>query len=189
MLVYFDPWLAGVVFPGLIIVGLMGIPYIDTNPKGNGYFTLKERKNEITVFLFGFLILWILLVILGTFLRGPNWNFFGPYEYWDVHKLEALVNVNLSEYIWVKGLGMGLPSNPFVREIFGFVVVLGYFLVIPTVLARKWFKGFYNTLGPARYHVMVFLLLSMAALPIKMVLRWLFNLKYIIGIPEYFFNI
>jgi hypothetical protein len=29
----------------------------------------------------------------------------------------------------------------------------------------------------------------MTALPIKMVLRWLFNLKYIIGIPEYFFNI
>ncbi len=36
---------------------------------------------------------------------------------------------------------------------------------------------------------MTFLLLCMAALPIKMVLRWLFNLKYIIGIPEYFFNI
>jgi len=189
MLVYFDPWLAGVVFPGLIIVGLMAIPYIDTNPKGNGYFTLKERKWEILVFLFGFLILWILLVILGTFLRGPNWNFSGPYEFWDVHKLEALVNVNLSEYIWVKALGMGLPSNPLIREGFGFLIILAYFLVIPTVLARKWFKGFYNTLGPARYHVMVFLLLCMAALPIKMLLRWLFNLKYIVGIPEYFFNI
>src|SRR5215813_9408573 len=50
MLVYFDPWLAGVVFPGLIIVGLMAIPYIDTNPKGNGYYTLKERRWEITTF-------------------------------------------------------------------------------------------------------------------------------------------
>src|SRR5499426_4244487 len=189
MLVYFDPWLAGVVFPGLIIVGLMAIPYIDTNPKGNGYYTLKDRKWEITTFLFGFLILWILLVILGTFLRGPNWNFFGPYEYWDVHKLEALVNVNLSEYIWVKALGMGLPKNPFIREIFGFIVVFGYFLLIPPLLAKTWFKGFYKTLGPIRFHVMTFLLLCMAALPIKMVLRWLFNLKYIIGIPEYFFNI
>ncbi len=189
MLVYFDPWLAGVVFPGLIIVGLMAIPYIDTNPKGNGYFTLKERRWEITTFLFGFLILWILLVILGTFLRGPNWNFFGPYEFWDIHKLEALVNVNLSEYIWVKGLGMGLPKNPLIREMFGFLIVLGYFLLIPPLLAKKWFKGFYQTLGPVRFHVMTFLLLCMAALPIKMVLRWLFNLKYIIGIPEYFFNI
>src|SRR5436190_17715213 len=48
MLVYYDPWLAGVVFPSLIIVGLMAIPYIDTNPKGNGYYTFKERKVEIS---------------------------------------------------------------------------------------------------------------------------------------------
>ena len=34
MLVYFDPWLAGVVFPGLIVVGLMAIPYIDHQPQG-----------------------------------------------------------------------------------------------------------------------------------------------------------
>ena len=189
MLVYFDPWLAGVVFPGLIIVGLMAIPYIDTNPKGNGYYTLKERKWEIGTFLFGYLILWILLVILGTFLRGPNWNFFGPYEYWDVHKLEALVNVNLSEYVWVKLFRTGLPTNPIIREIFGFILVFTYLLAIPPLFAKKWFKGFYATLGPARFYVMTFLLLCMAALPIKMVLRWLFNLKYIVGIPEYFFNI
>ena len=189
MLVYFDPWLAGVVFPGLIIVGLGAIPYIDTNPKGNGYYTLKERKWEISTFLFGFLILWILLVILGTFLRGPNWNFFGPYEYWDPHKLEALVNVNLSEYIWVKGLGMGLPTNPLVREMFGFILIFAYFLAIPPLFAKKWFNRFYQSLGSARFYFMMFLLLCMAALPIKMVLRWLFNLKYIVGIPEYFFNI
>ena len=189
MLVYYDPWLAGVVFPGLIIVGLGAIPYLDTNPKGNGYFTLKERKAAISIFLFGFLILWILLVILGTFLRGPNWNFFGPYEYWDVHKLEALVNVNLSEFIWVKGLHMALPTNPLIREMFGFIIILAYFLMIPPIMAKKWFKEFYASLGPIRYQIMMFLMLSMAALPIKMVLRWLFNLKYIVGIPEYFFNI
>jgi hypothetical protein len=32
------------------------------------------------------------------------------------------------------------------------------------------------------------LMLFMASLPIKMVLRWVFNLKYIIAIPEYFLN-
>ena len=189
MLVYFDPWLAGVAFPGLIIVGLMAIPYIDTNPKGNGYFTFNERKWEIMTFLFGFLILWILLVVLGTFLRGPNWNFFGPYEYWDTHKLEALVNVNLSDYVWVRILGVGRPDNILVREMFGFMAVIGYFLIPPMLLAKTIFKDFYKNLGPARYHLMVFLLLSMTALPIKMVLRWTLNLKYIIGIPEYFLNI
>lgn len=189
MLVYFDPWLAGVVFPGLIIGGLIAIPYIDTNPKGNGYFTFRERSWEIMTFLFGFLILWILLVVLGTFLRGPNWNFFGPYEYWDVHKIEALVNVDLAEYIWVRLLGMGLPENILVREIFGILAVLGYLLILPPLLARTLLERFYGTLGPARFYLMTFLLLAMASLPIKMVLRWLFNLKYIVGIPEYFFNI
>ncbi len=65
MLVYFDPWLAGVVLPGLIIAGLIAIPYVDKNPKGNGYYTFKERKAEITIFLFGFAVLWSSLIVLG----------------------------------------------------------------------------------------------------------------------------
>lgn len=189
MLVYYDPWLAGVVFPSLIIVGLMAIPYLDTNPRGNGYFTLKERKVEISLFLFGFLILWVLLVILGTFLRGPNWNFFGPYERWDIHKVEALVNVNLSEYIWVKMLGTGLPRNMLVREAFGIVAVLVYLLVLPGLLAKTLLKKYFVKMGPWRYAVFVMLLLGMVALPIKMILRWTINLKYIMAMPEIFFNI
>src|SRR6266404_5023898 len=180
MLVYFDPWLAGVVFPGLIIVGLMAIPYIDTNPKGNGYYTIKERRWEITTFLFGFLILWILLVILGTFLRGPNWNFFGPYEFWDIHKLEALVNVNLSELIWVKLFHTNISGmNLLVRELPGILLVVFYIGVLPGVLAKKGLKKYYEKLGPWRYAVFVMLLLCMMALPIKMLLRWTINLKYI----------
>jgi hypothetical protein len=209
MLVYFDPWLAGVVFPSLIIVGLMAIPYIDTNPKGNGYFTFKERKVEITLFLFGFLILWVLLVTLGTFLRGPNWNFFGPYEYWDLHKLLALNNVNLSEYFWVKLLHMKLPAGAvgkFVRELPGILIVLFYIGVLPGILAmtrKTWtfkvgsrtftmtfgLRKYFEKLGPWRYSIFVMLLLCMIALPIKMVLRWTLNLKYIVSLPEIFFNI
>jgi Cytochrome b(C-terminal)/b6/petD len=189
MLVYFDPWLAGVVLPSLIIVGLIAIPYVDKNPKGNGYYTFNERKTEITLFLFGFVILWSSLIVLGTFLRGPNWNFFGPFEFWDIHKLEALVNVNLSEYIWMRGLRMGLPTNWFVREIFGILFVLTYVFVLPVVLAKSVFKNFYEKLAPARYYVTVLLFLMMMALPIKMLMRWIFNLKYIVAIPEFFFNI
>ena len=44
MLVYYDPWMAGVVLPSLIVVGLMAIPYIDFNKKGNGYYTIKQRQ-------------------------------------------------------------------------------------------------------------------------------------------------
>ncbi len=189
MLVYFDPWLAGVVLPSLIIVGLIAIPYIDTNEKGNGYFTIAERKAEIVLFLFGFVILWCSLIVLGTFLRGPNWNFFGPFEYWDTHKLEALTNVNLSEYIWVRGLNTGLPSNWLVREVFGILLTLAYVFVLPVVLARSVFKTYYEKMGAARYYVGAFLFLMMMSLPVKMLLRWIINLKYIVAIPEFFFNI
>jgi hypothetical protein len=189
MLVYFDPWLAGVVLPSLIIVGLIAIPYIDRNPKGNGYYTFAERKAEITIFLFGFVILWSSLIVLGTFLRGPNWNFFGPFEFWDIHKLEALTNVNLSDYIWVRAFRTGLPANWFLREIFGILLVLGYVFVLPVLLARGPFKVYYDKLGPPRFYVSAFLFLMMMSLPVKMLLRWIFNLKYIVAINEFFFNI
>ena len=189
MLVYFDPWLAGVVLPSLIVVGLMAIPYVDTNPRGNGYYTFSERRAEITIFLFGFVILWSSLIVIGTFLRGPNWNFFGPFEYWDIHKLEPLNNVNLSEYVYVRLLGTGLPDHWLPREIFGILLTLSYVFVLPVLLAKTMFKAYYEKLGAARYYVTVFLFLMMMSLPVKMLLRWLINLKYIVGIPEFFFNI
>jgi hypothetical protein len=189
MLVYYDPWLAGVVFPSLIIVGLMAIPFIDLNPKGNGYYTFKERPFAITTFLFGFIVLWVILIILGTFLRGPNWNFFGPYQFWDPHKVLSLNNVNLSEYVYNIWLGTALPDNILIRELPGILAIIAYFAVLPALLANFVFRGMYVQMGFIRFNIMVNFLLWMAALPAKMVLRWVFNLKYIVAIPEYFFNI
>jgi cytochrome b/b6/petD-like protein len=190
MLVYFDPWLAGVVLPSLIIVGLMAIPYIDTNPKGNGYFTFKQRKVEISLFLFGWLVLWSQMIVIGTFLRGPNWNFFGPFEFWDPNKVEALVNVDLSEYVWIKALGVGLPGNWFLRELPGIILIAFYFFGLPVLLRKtRWFRPYYEKMGPARYYVGITLFLFMMLLPIKMYCRWLFNLKYFVHVQEYFFNI
>ncbi|MCH8055314.1 MAG: cytochrome C, partial [Deltaproteobacteria bacterium] len=66
MLVYFDPWIAGVLMPTLILVGLMIIPYVDTNPLGNGYYTFRQRKFAILTFCFGFIVLWLSMVFIGT---------------------------------------------------------------------------------------------------------------------------
>ena len=190
MLVYFDPWMAGVVLPGLIILGLMAIPYIDTSKKGNGYFTFQERKLEIVLFLFGFLILWSQLIVIGTFLRGPNWNFFGPFEFWDINKIEPLVNVDLSEYFWIKLLGVGLPGHWLIREAPGLILMGLYIFVLPVALARvKFVKNYYDKMGPARYYTGMTLFLVMMLMPIKMYCRWIFNLKYFVHIQEFFFNI
>ncbi|MCF6285043.1 MAG: cytochrome C [Candidatus Hydrogenedentes bacterium] len=189
MLVYFDPWIAGVVLPAVIVLALMAIPYIDNNPKGQGYYSFRERKMAISLFLFCWLVIWILLIGVGTFLRGPNWNFFGPFEYWDVNKTLALNNVNLSEYIYVIGLGMELPKSIILREFCGILLLGAYFLGLPLLLARTWLNKLLLDLGAMRYSVFIMLTLIMFALPIKMYLRWLFTLKYILAIPEFSFNI
>ena len=189
MLVYYDPWIAGVVLPSLILVGLIAIPYMDINPKGNGYYTVKERFYAIWTYGFGFIVLWIALIFLGTFMRGPGWNFFGPFEMWDTHKVVALNNVNLSELVWVKLLNVGLPKNILMREIPGLAIVAGYLLLVPPLLAVSIFRDLYVKMGFVRYNLMVNLLLIMVSLPVKMYLRWSLNLKYIVSIPEYLFNI
>jgi hypothetical protein len=200
MLVYYDPWMAGVVLPSLIIVGLMAIPYIDFNKQGNGYYTIKQRRFAYITFQLGFLELWVTLIVLGTLLRGPNWNFFGPYEFWDAHKVEALTNVNMSDYFWQGLLQRSLPVAPqdsvwyvklgyiLLRELPGILLVLGYFIVLPPIMAVTVLRKYYQRMGFIRYMVLANLLLFMAALPIKMVLRWTINLKYLIAIPEYFLN-
>ncbi len=121
MLVYFDPWIAGVVMPTMIIIGLMVIPYIDTNPLGSGYYTFKQRKFSISTFLFGFIILWVSMIIIGTFIRGPGWQWFWPGQTWDHNRLIYEVNRDLPDIF-------GITSN-MAKAIFGAIVVGGYYLL------------------------------------------------------------
>ncbi|MBW3596504.1 MAG: hypothetical protein KY475_04420 [Planctomycetes bacterium] len=200
MLVYYDPWMAGVVLPSLVVFGLMAIPYLDFNKQGSGYYTIDQRKFAYITFQFGFLVLWVTLIVMGTFLRGPNWNFFGPYEVWDAHKVEALSNVDLSEYFWISALEMGRPQAPegageatkvgyiLLREGPGILLVLFYFIAVPPMLAVTVMRKFFLRMGFIRFMVLANLLLFMALLPIKMLFRWTLNLKYFVAIPEYFLN-
>jgi hypothetical protein len=139
----------------------------------------------ITAFLFGWLVLWVYLIVIGTFLRGPNWTFYGPFEYWDLHKVVASNNVNLSEYFWIKWLGRPLPHNIFLREILGLVSVFFYFFGVIPLITRYWGQELIRKMGVYRYYLFIFLVLGMTSMPIKMFLRWLFNLKYIIAMPEF----
>lgn len=190
MLVYFDPWMAGVVLPTFIIIGLIALPYIDFNQRGNGYYCFRDRAFAISTFLFGFVVLWVVLIVLGTFLRGPNWNFFGPFEPWDPHKNVPLNNVNLSDYFWLMGLGEAMEGKGwFIRELPGILLILAYLLLLPPLLAKTILRPYFVRMGFIRFFILVTLIQFMLLLPIKMVLRWTINLKYIVFIPEAFFNI
>ncbi|OGR92293.1 MAG: hypothetical protein A2992_06715 [Elusimicrobia bacterium RIFCSPLOWO2_01_FULL_59_12] len=86
LLVYFDPWIAGVVLPTLIIIGLMAIPYLDPDKnRGVGSYAFKERPFAQTFFGLG-MAMWFILIAIGSFLRGPNWDIYWPWESWSVHK-------------------------------------------------------------------------------------------------------
>ena len=183
MLVYFDPWLAGVVLPTMIIIGLMVIPFIDINPEGNGYYCFKARKYEILTFFFGFHILWVSMIIIGTFFRGPGWNLFWPWQRWDPHKVVALTNVDLPyllgfrDYIWSAVCGVLVVGGYFAVSLAGF-----YILVL-----RVKGKDFLERWGMVRFLIVALLFVTMLSLPAKMFLRLAFNVKYILVTP--WFNI
>jgi hypothetical protein len=182
MLVYFDPWIAGVVMPTLIIIGLMVIPYIDTNPLGSGYYTWKQRKFAIGTFLFGFIILWISMIIIGTFIRGPGWQWFWPGQTWDHNRLIYEVNIDLPDFInrYLPG-ALHITSN-LAKAIFGAVVVGGYFLVggfTVHALFRRYNPRDYKRMSLLQYSIMMIFVLTMIALPIKMLLRLALHIKYV----------
>ena len=124
ILVYFDPWFAGVVLPSLIIVGLMVIPYIDINPKGNGYYCFKDRKFAISTFLFGFLVMWIVPHhhrARSSAARAGTSSC--PGQYWDVHKTVAITNVNLADKFGI--------HDPMMGTLFGAACLVVWLVVIP----------------------------------------------------------
>jgi hypothetical protein len=197
MLVYFDPWIAGVVMPSLIIVGLMVIPYIDANPLGNGYYTFKQRKFAILTFIFGFIVLWVSMIVIGTLIRGPGWMWFWPGQTWDHNRLEFAVNRDLPDIFGIKGR--------VAKIIFGGAVV-GIYFVLAAVLIHKLVAGsgirlgkwqllkpqpfnrrIYNRMSLLQYSIMQVFLVVMLSLPVKILARLLFRIKYIWVTP--WFNV
>lgn len=177
LLVYFDAWFAGVVLPAMIIVGLMVIPYVDINPKGNGYYCFKDRWFSVSFFLFGFLVLWIATVIIGTFFRGPGWYMFTPGEYWDVHKTVAITNVD-----WPTKFGITSFWPAFA---FGAASVGGFLFGPPAVFwkLKSTTNETLKKLGPVRYWIVAFFVMSTVGVVVKMILRLGFNVKYIMVGP------
>jgi quinol-cytochrome oxidoreductase complex cytochrome b subunit len=76
LLVYFDPWLAGVVIPSILLVGLIVLPFIDPNKEsGIGRYSFRARPIAVSAFCFGY-AMWYILIIVGQFFRGPGRVFY-----------------------------------------------------------------------------------------------------------------
>jgi hypothetical protein len=75
LLTMFHPMVAGVTIPG-VALGLIAIaPFVDKNPSHQP----NDRKFAIAIFTM-FIMLWAVLVIIGSFFRGPGFNFVFPWN-------------------------------------------------------------------------------------------------------------
>src|SRR5438270_842933 len=75
LLTMFHPMVAGVTIPGIGIFGLILAPFTDRNPSHKP----EDRKFAISLFTV-FLMFWAVLVIIGSFFRGPGFNFTLPWR-------------------------------------------------------------------------------------------------------------
>jgi quinol-cytochrome oxidoreductase complex cytochrome b subunit len=75
LLTMFHPMIAGVTLPGIGLVALMLAPYLDRNPS-----VKPEDRKFMTGMMTMFLMFWAVLVIIGSFFRGPGFNFIFPWR-------------------------------------------------------------------------------------------------------------
>src|SRR5262245_47614218 len=74
--------LGGVLIPGLLIAALIAWPYLDrSSVEATGVWWARERRRQNIIFLIVVLAV-VILTIIGTFLRGPFWGFYWPWQGW-----------------------------------------------------------------------------------------------------------
>src|ERR1035441_8626706 len=78
-LVAYSAFWGGVVVPALLVTALMALPYVDRKRKGVGVWFSGERKVALTVFTIC-LSAAVVLTVIGTAFRGPNWSFQLPWK-------------------------------------------------------------------------------------------------------------
>jgi quinol-cytochrome oxidoreductase complex cytochrome b subunit len=78
LLHYFPPNVAGVLVPGLTLLALVVLPYVDRNPSR----AYADRKVAIVTFTM-FLIFWAVVTLAGSFFRGAGWVWTWPWIHID----------------------------------------------------------------------------------------------------------
>ncbi|CAB4363027.1 MAG: menaquinol-cytochrome c reductase cytochrome b subunit [Actinobacteria bacterium] len=75
LLTMFHPMIAGVTIPGVGMIVLILAPFIDKNPSNK-----PEDRKFATSLMTIHLMFWAVLVIIGSFFRGPGFNFTLPWR-------------------------------------------------------------------------------------------------------------
>jgi len=79
--VSYSAFFGGVLFPGLATLFLFLLPYLDRSPEGVGVWFSRHRRGMNLLFTAVVLAV-ILSILVGQYGRGPNWQFYWPWEAW-----------------------------------------------------------------------------------------------------------
>jgi quinol-cytochrome oxidoreductase complex cytochrome b subunit len=75
-------FVGGVILPGLLVTVLTLWPWIDKSAvAATGVWFAASRRRQNLVFLLVMLLI-VVFTIVGTYLRGPHWHFYWPWEAW-----------------------------------------------------------------------------------------------------------
>lgn len=75
--------IGGIILPGVLVLAAVLFPYFDKSPAdATGKWLPKERKWQNTVFLIIVAAI-LILTFIGTFMRGPFWEMYMPWEQWE----------------------------------------------------------------------------------------------------------
>lgn len=163
-LVYFDPWIAGIIVPTLIVFGLMAIPYISSRRKHMKYYSLSGYGRKVVAFGF---ILWSVLIIIGQLCRGAYWQ----WTWFGGHLIPAKPTVNLP-------------------NILGFAIIFIYsflWITLPFAIMKLRRADILKKYGIIKYAFATLFSILLFFVPFKIFIRLAFSVKYIITTP--WFNI
>jgi len=76
--VSYSAFWGGIGVPGIELLLLLAIPYIDRGKAGVGRWFARQRILANSIFLL-FVIVNVILIVIGTFFRGANWQFVSPF--------------------------------------------------------------------------------------------------------------
>jgi quinol-cytochrome oxidoreductase complex cytochrome b subunit len=78
-LVSYSAFWGGVVVPGVLVLALVLLPYLDRGRRGVGRWFAPERTVANTIFALCLAVA-IALTVIGSYFRGPNWSWQVPWR-------------------------------------------------------------------------------------------------------------
>jgi len=109
LLLHMHPTLAGVIVPGVVLLLLAAIPYIDNTPAGTGVYFSTPKGRRIALFSTIYTTVWLLFLIL------------------------------FDEYVGVTELFKALQLPGFIGEVVvPLVVMIGMYVLLAVILRRVW---------------------------------------------------